>query len=60
MKAWTLIGIPPIISAIIALIKEDDKAFLGESELSENWFVLSSNGASVSSSERLDTKLISW
>ena len=39
MKSWTLIGIPPVISALSALIKEDDKSFLGESELSEKWYV---------------------
>ncbi len=37
MKSWTLIGIPPVITAISALIKEDDKSFLGESMLSEKW-----------------------
>ena len=37
MKAWTLIGIPPVITAISALIKEDDKSFLGESVLSKKW-----------------------
>lgn len=37
MKSWTLIGIPPVITAIAALTKEDDKAFLGESVLSEKW-----------------------
>lgn len=37
MKSWTLIGIPPVITAISALIKEDDRSFLGESVLSEKW-----------------------
>lgn len=37
MKSWTLIGIPPVITAISALIKEADKSFLGESVLSEKW-----------------------
>jgi hypothetical protein len=37
MKSWTLTGIPPVITAISALIKEDDKSFLGECQLSEKW-----------------------
>ncbi|KAF7510526.1 hypothetical protein GJ744_006372 [Endocarpon pusillum] len=37
MKSWTLIGIPPVVTAIPALIKEDDKSFIGESVLSEKW-----------------------
>jgi hypothetical protein len=37
MKAWTLIGIPAVATAIPALIREDDKSFLGESVLSEKW-----------------------
>ena len=36
-KSWTLIGIPPVIVAIGALIKQDDTSFLGESVLSEKW-----------------------
>ena len=37
MKSWTLTGIPPVITAISALIKEDDHSFLGESALNEKW-----------------------
>lgn len=37
MKSWTLIGIPPVIIATSALLKEEDKSYLGESELSEKW-----------------------
>lgn len=37
IKSWTLIGIPPVITAIAALTKEDDGAFQGDSMLSQKW-----------------------
>ncbi len=36
-KSWTLIGIPPVITAVAALTKEADRSFLGQSVLNQKW-----------------------
>ena len=38
-KAWTLLGIPPIIVALSALSKEHGKSHPGQGDLSAKWFV---------------------